>query len=253
MAFPELSICEWWLAYLAAVCIGLSKTGFAGFGMASVVIMAWILPARQSIGVVLPMLIVADVFAVLIFRKHAEWQHVLRLLPAAIVGIIAGFLFIPLLSDAQFGLIIGSIVLIMVSVQAWRQFRPGMAASEVVNHTRIFAWVMGVFSGVTTMLANAAGPVMTVYLLACRLPKYEFVGTAAVFFMIVNWIKVPFSFSLGLITSESLQLNAALVPGIILGALCGHWLIRHVPQKLFEVLLLIFAAAASLRLILQNI
>ena len=100
------------------------------------------------------------------------------------------------------------------------------------------------------MLANAAGAVMTVYLLACRLPKYEFVGTAAWFFFIVNMIKVPFSASLGLINTSSLTLNLLLVPGIVAGVAGGRFFLGKINQQVFEWLMIVFSLAGGLRLIL---
>lgn len=243
----------WLAAFAAALCVGLSKTGFAGFGMATVVLMATILPPRESVGAVLPMLIFADVFAVLVFRKHAHWRHVGHLLPPALLGIVAGFLIMPFLDNDGFARVIGGIVLLMVVVQAVRGLRPnaGLPASVTAGQRATwFARVMGLLSGVTTMMANAAGPVMSLYLLACRMPKNEFVGTAAVFFLIINWVKVPFSVSLGLITPDSLRLNAILIPGILVGVAAGRLLLTWIPQRVFETLVLVFAAAASVKLLL---
>src|SRR5207302_9878449 len=132
-----------------------------------------------------------------------------------------------------------------------RQWRPSLFTH--VPHRAWFAWTIGVWSGVTTMLANAAGPIMTLYLLAVGLPKWEFVGTAAFFFLAVNLIKVPFSVSLGLINSVSLLFNVVLFPAVALGIVLGRKLIDIVPQKLFEQLVLIFAALAALRLIAESL
>jgi hypothetical protein len=118
-----------------------------------------------------------------------------------------------------------------------------------VPHARWFVWSIGLLAGVTTMLANAAGPIMALYFLAASLPKLEFVGTSAWYFLIVNAFKVPFSARLGLIRPDTLLLNAALAPLIALGILAGRWLVHRVPQRLFDVLLLAFAAIAALRLI----
>ena len=162
-------------------------------------------------------------------------------------GIIAGYLLMSVIPDARFNAVIGSIILLMSILQGIRQFRPDLYQS--VPHTRAFAWSIGVACGVTTMLANGAGPIMALYLLAIALPKYEFVGTGAWFFLIVNVFKVPFSASLGLIHGSSLAFNLVLIPAVAAGTLLGRWLIGIVPQKLFETLLLIFTTIASLRLI----
>ena len=144
--------------------------------------------------------------------------------------------------------VIGWIVLILAVLQFWKKIRPG--AFSHIPHTRWFAWMMGGTSGMTTMMANAAGPVMTLYLLAVSLPKLEFVGTAAWFFLIINILKVPFSAHLGLINGSSLSLDLALVPVVACGIWLGGRLIRIIPQELFENLTLFLAAAVSLRFIL---
>lgn len=238
---------EWALLGLAALCIGLSKSGFGGFGLLTVLLMAEVLPARASTGVVLPLLILADVFAVTVFRRHARWGHLTALFLPTGAGVVAGFFLMPLISDRRFAPVIGVIVLVMIAVHYLRRFRPSLAAS--LPESRAFAVFIGGFSGLTTMLANAAGPVMTLYLLARRVSKMEFIGTAAVFFFVVNLFKVPFSVSLGLIHRDSLVLDAVLAPVVVMGIFAGRSLVHFVPQKLFEEILLIFAFLAALRLL----
>lgn len=250
MALPALTATQWLLATLAAFCIGIAKSGFGGFGLLTVLLMAEIMPARQSTGAVLPLLICGDLLAVASFRKHAQWRYVLLMLPPAVLGIVAGyFVMAENISDRRFRVLLGSVILTLIGLQIFRKTRP--AAFEQVPHRRWFACVVGVASGVTTMLANAAGPIMTLYLLAVNLPKWEFVGTAAIFFLLVNLIKVPFSAHLGLINTSSLSFNIVLIPAVALGILLGRRLIALIPQKQFEFLVLIFAALASARLILE--
>jgi uncharacterized protein len=247
MHFPELTSSQWLLAMLAALCAGLAKSGFSGIGMLTVLLMARVVPAYESTGIVLPLLICGDIFAVGAYRKHAKWGHIWKILPPALAGICAGYFLMPHIPRRIFGPVIGGIVLTMVLLQYLRQFRPATFAA--MPHTRWFAWVMGAWSGVTTMMANAAGPVTALYLLAVNLPKYELVGTGAWFFLIINIVKLPFSSSLGLVNRDSLALNIALVPFVFAGIFLGRILIRHVPQRLFEQILLLSAGAASLRLL----
>ena len=249
---PHFTPLQWLLAALAALSVGISKSGFGGFGMVTVLLMAEIMPARQSTGAVLPLLIFGDILAVAVFRKHAQWRHIFRMLPPAVLGVIAGWLFMRLtVPDKAFRGVIGGIVLLLTALHCLRQWRPRLFTH--VPHRAWFAWTIGVWSGVTTMLANAAGPIMTLYLLAVGLPKWEFVGTAAFFFLVVNLVKVPFSVSLGLINNVSLLFNVVLVPFVALGIFTGRKLIGIVPQKLFEQLVLIFAAAAAIRLIFESL
>jgi uncharacterized membrane protein YfcA len=154
----------------------------------------------------------------------------------------------PYISDAVFKPLIGWVVLFMVGLQ-WARSRNENWMADVPN-TRGFGWVMGGACGVTTMLANAAGPVSTLYLLAMKLPKWEFVGTGAWFFLIVNLFKVPFSLQLGLINGLSITTNILLIPAILVGVALGRFLISRISQKVFENLLLVFTALAAVRLII---
>jgi len=245
---PDLTLTHWLFAVVAALCIGLSKAGFGGVGMVAILLMAQILPARASTGVILPMLIVADIFAVSAFRKFTVWSHLVRMLPPALIGIVCGFFLMPRISDQNFGPLIGWITLTLLALMIMQKLTRRLAA-RAVEHPGI-AWPLGWLAGVTTMLANAAGPVMTIYLLAARLPKYEFVGTAAWFFFIINVAKIPFSSALGLIKPSSLVFNAALVPAIIGGIFLGRWLLGKINQRIFEWLMIVFSLLGALRLIL---
>jgi uncharacterized membrane protein YfcA len=147
-------------------------------------------------------------------------------------------------SDAQLKPIIGVIVVAMLAVNWWRKRR-----GEDVPTEWWFAEVMGFFAGLTTMMANAAGPVMIVYLLAMRLPKVEFVGTSAWFFFIVNWLKVPFSLHLGLVNVESIKIGFIMLPFIILGLILGIVALKKMPQKVFEITIQFMALAAGIKLL----
>lgn len=244
---PPFTTHQWLLAVLAAFCIGFSKSGFAGASLVTVLIMTQLFGARESTGALLPMLLCGDIFSVLVFHQHARWALIRRMLPPTIVGVLGGYLVMRWLPDPIFRPVIGWIVFVMVILQAARRWRP--AKFENVPHSRGFAWFMGFSSGFTTMLANAAGPVMALYFLAIATPKYELVGTSAWFFLLINLVKVPFSAQLGLIHGASLLFDLLLVPAIGLGIFAGQRLMPHIPQRLFETLLLLFAAIASLRLI----
>lgn len=244
---PDFTTAQWLFAILGAFCIGFAKAGFSGAGLANVLIMAWLFGAKESTGVVLPMLICGDILSVLVYHQHARWATIRRMLPPTIAGIVAGWALMHWLSAPAYGPVIGWIVLVLATLQAWRRWRPN--AFEQVPHSRPFAWSMGGATGFTTMVANGAGPVMTLYFLALATPKYELVGTMAWFFLIVNVIKVPFSVDLGLIHGSSLLFNLVLIPAIAVGIFAGRRLIGLVSQELFEWLLLAFAALAALRMI----
>ena len=245
----DLSTTGWVLVGLSALLTGVSKTGIPGLGILMAPLMAMAFPdhTRESTGILLGMLILGDLFAAAYYRRHAEWKHVLRLLPPAFLGIVAGWQAMGFVTDAQLQRIIGIIVLGMLAVNYWRTRLRG--AEAPIPGQWWFAALMGFIAGVTTMMANAAGPVMVIYLLAMRLPKFAFIGTSAWFFFAVNWLKVPFSANLDLMTWQSIRLDLMMLPLIALGAVAGILFLRRVPQKIFNDLVQILAAAAAVKLL----
>jgi uncharacterized membrane protein YfcA len=240
---------QWVLLALGAFVVGLSKTGIAGLGILTVAIFANTLPARQASGVVLPLLIVGDVVAVLLYRQHAVWRHLWRLFPWAGTGVLLGWLAMGRIDDGQAARLIGAILAAMLAVHLWRKARHGADEQKVAHAPWWYAAAMGVLAGFTTLVANAAGPVMILYLLAMRLPKLEFIGTGAVFFMLLNWFKVPFMVQLGLINAGSISLNLWLAPAVLAGAFLGRALVPHINQRLFEALALGLTALATVKLL----
>ena len=234
------------LAFCGALLVGVSKTGIAGLGMLFVVMFANVIPAKQSSGFVLPLLIFGDVVAVWSYRAHAKWAHVWRLIPWTAAGVVFGYFAMDSIDDRQASVLIGSIILVMVSVQLWRRARA--KPDEIAGHGVWFAPTVGVLAGFTTLVANAAGPLMAIYLLAMRLPKMEYMGTGAVFFLLLNVFKVPFMVDLGLITTDSFGFNLMLAPAVFLGAMLGRMLLPKINQKLFENLALGLSALAGMRL-----
>ena len=235
------------LAALGAFCLGISKTGFPGLAILNVLIVAELFGAKNSVGVILPMLIVCDLLVYPLFRKHASWKQVWPLVPVILVSVVAASFLLDRLDDQAARRVIGAIILFMLAIQLLREFK-----REFLEHlpdSRWFRWLSCVLIGVSTMLANAAGPAMTVYLLASRLPKYEFVGTAAWFFFFINIIKVPFSASLGLITPQTLLFNLLLAPAVLIGLFSGKFLLGKINQKAFEWLLISLSLLGALRLI----
>lgn len=243
---PESSF-GWLLLAIAAFGIGITKSGFSGVSMVHVILFAYVFGARESTGIVLPMLIAGDIFAMTVYGKHANWKYVRRMFGPAMIGVVAGWLLMFRLDEKYYRPLIGTIILGLTVLQIIRIWKEEWLAD--VPHARWFAWSMGILVGLTTMLANAAGPVFGLYLLAIGLPKMEFVGTAAWFFLLLNISKIPFSWSLGLIRLDTLALNAALMPLIGLGLWIGTMVVRRIPQKLFDSLILIFTGVAALRML----
>jgi uncharacterized membrane protein YfcA len=244
----HLTAWQWTLLSLGAFVTGLSKTGVAGLGVLAVALFANALEARASTGALLPLLLCADVFGVAFYRKHASWPHLWKLFPWVVGGVVAGYFALGRIGNAEVQRLIGGILLAMVALHLWRQRRPEQSTT-LLPHTWWFAAITGVLAGFTTMVANAAGPVMVLYLLAVGLPKLVFVGTGAWFYMLVNAFKVPFSLHLGLITTDSLLTDAVLVLPMFPGALLGPVLLQRMEQRVFETTALVLTVAAALRLV----
>ncbi|MBQ0852020.1 sulfite exporter TauE/SafE family protein [Streptomyces sp. BH-SS-21] len=255
------NITAWEFAALAAAAllVGFSKTAVSGANTVSLAIFAAVLPARASTGVLLPILIVGDVLAVLTYRRHAHWPTLWKLFPAVAAGVVVGTVFLVWADDAMVRTSIGAILLFMAGVTVWRRRKAEAGGAEtdeepdsVATRTgRIKARSYGVMGGFTTMVANAGGPVMSMYLLSAGFRKLGFLGTSAFFFLIVNVSKVPFSVGLGLIDGHSLLLDAALAAFVLPGALIGKWAVDRINQRLFERLVIAATILGGLQLLLR--
>lgn len=249
MSLPELTATAWLLAVLAALCCGLTKAGFAGFGLIMVMLMALVLPPKESTGAVLPLLIAADMMAAGGFHRHVNWGEFRKLLPSTFLGLLAGWLLMGWIPDALFGRFLGWMILSMMMMVIWQRFDTRVLAA--VMHHPVLSAFSGCAAGVSTMTANAGGPAMTFYLLAKRFDKMAFVGTCAWFFFVVNLVKVPLSLSLGLISRSSLMLDLVLLPAVAVGFLAGKKLLGKIPQGPFEGILVVTATASAIKLILS--
>jgi uncharacterized membrane protein YfcA len=242
-----VSPAAWLIALAAALCVGISKTGFGGLGIVSVLLFTEIFPAKQSTGALLPLMVAADFLGVYFYRRHASWPDLLKLLPATLAGIVCGWWLMPRIPDGAFRPFFGWLILGLMALNVLQRRFPRMVV-PVPGHPAL-GLLAGWFTGVATMLANAAGAITAFYFLARRMDKMTFVGTAAWFFLVVNLTKVPFSLHLGLIDAASLGFDAVLLPAVLAGALAGRHLLCRVPQKLFEQITIAFAARAALRLV----
>jgi uncharacterized protein len=238
----------WATLAASALLIGISKTGLPGVGTVAILMTGAIIDTKQSTGLILPMLIVGDIFAVAYYRRHAVWKHLVKLIPFAALGIVIGSRLLNKVNSNQLSVFIGALVLVMLALNAWRNSR-GDGVS--IPSGWWFPVSIGLAAGVATMMANAAGPIMVIYLLAMRLPKDEFLGTGAWYYLLLNWFKVPFSTNLNLINPQSLQFNLILLPVIVIGALAGIRLVKYVPEKAFAFIVQALAVLGSAWLIVK--
>ena len=248
---PDFTLTQWTLAVIAAFCAGVSKAGLAGVGLLGVTFMAAAVPGRGSSGIVLPLLIFADLLAASTFRQHVQWSQIRRLAWPVCFGIFAGWGLLMIIPDRWFRPVIGGMVLGMLALQVVRQRFPGFDAA--LPHSKLFAWFSGLLTGTATMVANAAGPIASTYLIILSLPKQQFVSTMAWLFLFVNIFKVPFSVHLGLINVGSLTLNLCLVPAVIAGLWAGKWLLERVPQRVFQTIVLSLATISAVWLLTSGL
>lgn len=248
MVLGDLTVVSWMLLALGALVVGMSKTALPGAGAIAVALFASALPARESTATLLLLLIVGDMLALWAYRRHAQWRALLRLIPAVLAGILLGVVFLAVADDAWVKRVIGVLLLMVVAVTLWRR-RATRASGRSPSGGWLAATVYGTLGGFTTMVANAAGPVMSMYFLAARFPVKAFLGTAAWFFAVVNVAKVPFAAALGLFSVDSLLIDLWLIPAVLAGAVLGRFIAGRLPQVVFERLVIGLTIVGALYLL----
>jgi uncharacterized membrane protein YfcA len=240
----HISTTDWLLFIACGMLLGMAKTGLSGAGLMVVPIMAGIFGGRASVGIVLPMLIIADVFAVKYYNRHADWKYVIRLVPWAFLGILAGLVFGHLINDKQFTQTIAVLVTAGIGLMVWQDIRRNKIK---VPDYWWFAALLGIAGGFTSMIGNAAGPVFSLYLLSMRLPKNIFIGTGAWFYFILNLMKLPFHIiSWKTVTLSSLFLDSIAVPAIFGGAIIGIYTVKIIPEKGYRIFIIISTLVSAL-------
>src|SRR5271154_6473299 len=205
--------------------VGVAKAGITGLSILSIALFTHVFAsAKQASGLILPLLIFGDFVAVFAYRKHTQWHYLWRLFPWTAVGVVIGYFTLGRISDHTTKYLIGGIIVSLAALSFWLRYASTPNDERKVSLHWSLAALVGVITGFVTLIANAAGPFMAIYLVAMRLPKMEYVGTAAVFFMLLNLFKVPFMANLGLITIQSFSVNLMRAPAVFLGALAGRWL-----------------------------
>jgi uncharacterized membrane protein YfcA len=247
----NLELWQYALIALSAFLVGLGKGGLPGVGNLTVVLAALVLPAKASVGILLPILISADIIAVLVYRRHTEWRYIWKLAPWVIIGIVIAYFVFSRVDDGQVRFLIGFILLSMTGLHFYRKWaRRKLSANDTLpQHPAVIASA-GMFSGFATMVANAAGPVAALYFMASGLPKYAYIGTAAWFFLLVNLFKVPFMINLEIINFASMRFSASFMIFSVLGAIIAPFIVRYIHQKVFEFLIWFFVILGGLKLVI---
>lgn len=232
VVFESLTSFQWIVISLAALCIGMSKTGVQGMMLLIVPYMAMAFGAKASTGVILPMLCMADIIAVTYYKRIADWKVVAKLLPTAIMGFFIAILVDGLIPAGQFKSLMGWTLALALAVMIWSEI---FGKENRWMNKWWYAAIFGLLGGFTTMIGNAAGPVMAVYLLSMRKDKLTYIGINAWFFMVVNLLKVPLQiFVWHNITWSSFVLNLAMLPVIGIGAFWGIQLVKRFPENAFR-------------------
>jgi hypothetical protein len=244
----DITTFAWILALTAAFVIGLSKSGIKGVAIINVTLMALAFGAKESTGLVVPLLILADIFAVVYYNRHTQWKYIFKFLPWILSGILIGVLIGKELDENTFKIGMAIIILGSVFMMYWWDRKE----SKAVPTHWAFAGSIGVLAGITTMIGNLAGAFSNIYFLAMRLPKNEFIATAAWLFLIINLFKLPFHiWSWGTITPETLLINLKLVPGIILGLFIGVHLVKKIKEGFYRKMILVLTALGAILILFK--
>ncbi len=242
----QLQTYQWVLAIVSGAVIGMSKAGLNGLALLFIPLMALSFGGKASTGIILPMLCVGDIFAVAWYRRHAEVEYLLKLLPSTLIGMGAGVAVGGSLSDDSFRMMLGSIIVVLLGLMIWQD---KLKNEMAYPRAWWFAALAGLLAGFTTMVGNAAGAIMSIYLLAMRLPKNAFIGTAAWFFLTVNLLKVPLQILFWKnISAATLTFDAIMIPGIALGAFIGFKVSGRIPERAYRVFVMVMTGVAALML-----
>lgn len=248
----QFTMWQWLLGAAAALLVGISKTGVPGVGILVVTMLAQAFGGWTSIAVMLPMLILGDVFAVAWYKQHAQWDKLVKLLPWVLVGVAGGAVALRYFGQsaetkALLNPVIGGLVLVMLVLHLLGD----RLGENLAPHSRGGTVTTGVAAGFATTVSNAAGPIMMMYLAAMRMPKHQFMGTIAWYFVLINLTKVPIYAAQGLFTGESLLINVFTAPGIILGVFVGRWMLPRFSERTFGTAILVLAALGAVHLMVR--
>ena len=236
------------IAFSAALLLGIAKSGIKGLAILIVTGLALVYGAKESTGILMPLLICGDILAVIYYKRHVKWIYLIKLLPWMVAGVLVGVVLGKDLPEDLFKS--GMAVIILISV-AMMYYWERKKDRKVPNHLS-FAALMGMMAGFTTMVGNLAGVFSNIYFLAIKLPKNEFIGTAAWLFFIINLFKVPFHiWSWGTINPASFQISLSLIPAVILGFLSGVSIVKKIKNDRYRQLILLLTGLGGLTIFFQ--
>jgi len=247
-SLTDISITAWTMAATAVFLMGIAKAGLKGMSIFNVTLMALAFGSRTSTGIFIPLLLVGDVFAVVYYNRHAQWKYIYRFMPWMVIGILIGVVIGKDLPEKEFKWGMAIVICSSLGMLVWWDRRK----SENVPTHWMFAGTMGILAGICTMIGNLAGAFTNIFFLAMRLPKNEFVGTAAWLFLITNLFKLPFHIWVwNTISEESLAINLRLLPAILVGLVLGVFLVKQINEKNYKRFILVVTAIGALAILLR--
>lgn len=248
MLLQDFTPLQFTLMLLAAVIIGLSKSGVKGIDMMNVTLMAIVFGGKASTGIVLPLLCIADLAAVVYYNRHAQWAHFWKLLPWIVIGILVGVFVGKSVDEGLFRKIMAVIILATVLIMVYIEFRK----TPISPKNRLFATILGLVTGFTTMIGNLAGAFSNIYFMAMRMPKQDFIGTAAWLFLFINFFKLPFQiFYWNNITLTTLRTDLVLLPALALGFFVGLRIVQRIREEYYRRVVLALTLLGSVFMLLS--
>ncbi|MCU7549404.1 sulfite exporter TauE/SafE family protein [Chitinophagaceae bacterium LB-8] len=245
----EGSMLHWFLIFLSALIIGLSKSGMKGLDMMNVTIMAIVFGGKASTGIVLPLLCIADVMAVNYYHRHAQWNHFWKLLPWMVVGILIGVIIGKDLNESIFRKVMAFIIILTVVIMLLLEFYKRFT----IPHNKLFVALMGLISGFTTMFGNLAGAFSSIYFLAMRMEKNDFIGTAAWVFLVINFFKLPFQFVYwNNITLNTLKIDLLLLPALFIGFFAGIRIVSKIKDDSYRKVVILLTMIGAVFIFLKR-
>ena len=242
----ELLPWQWTVWICSGLFIGLTKAGFSGLNAVTIPLIAVIFGARESTGLILIPLCFADLLAAAYYRNNAEWKYILKLMPWTLLGFALAIYVDQMISAQAFRYLMGGSLLAGLLVMFWNEY---FGKNKLPPAKLWFAAIFGIAGGFATVVGNVAGPIMAVFLLSMGLPKKSYAGTAAWFFLIVNYAKLPLQIYVWKnINTETFLFGLTLVPAVITGVLLGIYLIKKIPEPVYRKLIMTLTLISTIML-----